>query len=124
MANDALNSTQESANAFKDSDSGFLGGGHVHTEEWRLFASRGNMADVGEWGSLGPAVDDNNVNTCVKDPSAAVGPDGLPVCTSGSLSGAMDGSAAARRSAERLAFHKANAGEDIEDPDGIGRRIT
>ena len=111
-------------NVYHDSDSGYLGSAGVHAESWRVHGNEAQMIDASGYGALSPAEDDNGVNTCVKGPPNAPGFGKAPTCKSGSPSGASDGAAASRRSVERLAEHKRNAGSDIEDPDGIGRRIT
>ena len=111
-------------NVYRDSDAGYLGSADVHAESWRVYGNRAEMVDMSGQGALSPAEDDFGVNTCVKKEPGDPGFGEGPVCKSGSLSGASDGAAASKRSAARLAFHRENAGEDIEDPDGIGRRIT
>lgn len=108
---------------YRDSDAGYLGSADMHPETWRTYGNNAQMVDMSEHGPLSPAADDGG-STCVK--AAGSGEPGFQGnrCASGSLSGASDGARASRRSAARLAHHRENAGEDIEDPDGTGRRIV
>ena len=117
-------STDSRREMFRDLDAAQLSGRNLNPGEWRVFGNNAQMVDAGAHGPLSAAVDDDGVNTCVKGPPNAPGFEAAPACVEGSLSGAWDGAAAARRTDERLAYHRETAGEDIEDPDGIGRRIT
>ena len=76
----------------KDSDSGYLGGQHMHPETWRVHGNEAQMVDMSEHGPLSPAEDDSNVNTCKKRewPNAPGFDDGGK-CEFGELSGAFDG---------------------------------
>ena len=76
----------------KDSDSGYLGGQHMHPETWRVHGNEAQMVDTSEHGPLSPAEHDSQINTCKKPkwPNAP-GFEREDACESGELSGALDG---------------------------------
>ena len=90
--------------AYKDSDSGFLGGQHMHSETWRTSGHMNTIVDTSEHGPLSPAVDDAGVGTCKKRawPKApGFEGDESQACESGSLSGALDGRRGAKGHPDR-----------------------